>query len=200
MKYDIDFSKFSPLGKRELEDMTPLQIHNFVRSFTAYAKPGGKFEKAVSSGFEMDSDKLTPEEYLVTYNNAVDAKKTQEYKIGNIGDFISEGQKKWTKKRASGIAVAFGKVFEESEEEYESLKEKGEKGRTGREQSRFEELEEYKQLSKNPKFIYGSKKSRKDMFLDLFAASGGIIKDGPLTSKELAKNAGIRSDLEKYIY
>ena len=80
------------------------------------------------------------------------------------------------------------------------MKEKGEKGRTGREQARFEELEEYKKLSKNPKFIYGSKKSRKDMFLDLFEASGGIIKDGLLTSEELAKNAGIRSDLEKYIY
>lgn len=200
MKYKIDFSKFSDLGKKELEDMTPLQISNYVRSFTAYAKSGGKFDKAVSSGFEMDSDKLTPEEYLVIYNNAADAKKTQAYKIRNIGDFVTEGQKKWTKKRAAGIAGAFGKVFEESEEEYESLKEKGEKRRTGGEQARFEELEEYKQLSKNPKLIYGSKKSRKDMFLDLFEASGGIIKDGPLTSEEKAKNAGIRSDLEKYIY
>lgn len=200
MKYDIDFSKFSPLGKRELEDMTPLQIHNFARSFTAYAKPGGKYEKSVSSGFEMDSDKLTPEEYLVIYNNAVDAKKTQAYKIGNIGEFVTDGQKKWTKKRASGISAAFGKVFEESEEEYEELKEKGEKGRLGKEQARFEELEEYRKLSKNPKFIYGSKKSRKEMFLALFEASGGIISDGPLSAEEKAKNAGIRSDLEKYIY
>lgn len=202
MKYNIDFEKFSPMAKDFLEDMTPLQLYNFSRSWHSYSKKGGKYDQAVKSGYSMDSSKMGEEEYFIEYISAADAKKSGKYDIGKISDHLVEGQKKWTRKKAKGISEAYAELFAESEEEYEYLKEKSRRARTGEEESRLEELETIRSFAKDPRLVYGSKESRKQMFLDLFERSGGIIAAGgaELTAEQKAHNESLRSDLEKYIY